>query len=169
MPDPKPPPPRSLYWLALAGGWFSRALLALLVVVVLLAAWRCSSAVVDHEPRRRALPAMTTTTLSHSLQCRADTADIQNTTRLVGLELDYFTQAAAIGDNGAAQIHYDNATLLGDAAITRVDAVLARCANYARSEGIYNGLQQGSATAKSALAAMRRTCRADLAAFGFDC
>ena len=110
-----------------------------------------------------------TTTVARSLQCASDAADIENTTRLVGLELDWFAQSAAVADVAGAQLHYDNATFLGEIAIDKVDTFLSECNSYARSAGTYNELQQASATSKSTLAEMRRTCRADLAAFGFDC
>ena len=152
---------------------------AVVAAVVLLAAWRCGSLITgpadDDRPATRRSTATattarrTTTTLSHSLQCRDDAADIQSSTYLVGLEIDNFVQAVGLGDVVSAQVHYENAVLLGEVAISEVDEFLSRCANYARSEGIYNELRQGSGAAKSALAEMRRTCRAGLAQFGFDC
>ena len=111
----------------------------------------------------------TTTTVSRSLQCRDDAADIQSSTYLVSLEIDNFVQAAGLGDIVSAQIHYENAVLLGEVAIDEADGFLSRCGNYARSEGIYDELRRSSAAAKSALAEMRRSCRAGLAQFGFDC
>ncbi len=102
-------------------------------------------------------------------RCSDDLADMQDTIRLVQLELDWFAQSAAVADVAGAQVHYDNAMLLGEVAIDRVDAFLAECGSYARAAGTYSDMRQGSATAESALAEMRRTCRADLAQFGFDC
>ena len=110
-----------------------------------------------------------TTTIGRFIECTDDAADIEHTTQLVGLELDSFALSAAIGDVSSAQIHYENAMLLGEVAIDEVDSFLARCASYARSAGTYNDLRDASSTAKSALAEMRRTCRQELASFGFEC
>ena len=156
----------------------NKVLAVLAVAVPLFFVWRCAGAVFDDDtPGRRSTAAVqsattvrrATTTTARADRCVDDIADVQNSTQLASLELGWFAQAAASGDVDAAQIAYDNAMLLGEVAIDRVDAFLAECGSYARAAGTYSDMRQGSATAESALAEMRRTCRADLAQFGFDC
>lgn len=104
-----------------------------------------------------------------TIPCEDTLADMNESVRLGLLEAEWFAESLLAGDVSGAKAHYDNTMFLGELTLIQVDTFLVRCESYARAEGIYTDLQQASANLKSELDHVRRTCRQELAPFGFDC
>lgn len=104
-----------------------------------------------------------------TIPCQDTLADVNESVRLGLLEAEWFAESLLVGDVSGAKAHYDNTMFLGELTLIQVDTFLGRCESYARAESIYTDLQQASANLQSELDQVRRTCRQELAPFGFDC